>query len=442
MLFIQEKCQLLLNFIENIDDAEMQYRQEEAPLWAKIWKTLKMQMKATMMLIFFIFQEIIFSFFAYIDLFSISHLENVGAFVLKKLGYFQDVDYVNPQRMFLIRGTNTMRGRARVTIRRTAAWFAFALLIPFVHESMMDMADTSLEAIHSNIVSSWEHVWHPKKPKAIEWEAGMEKTTFSDNTISRLPFSTPSPSVGYEAYKATEPCSYGFFSSMLPKWLSKVNPNNILCKSCQRFISMGGCDRSKDSLQDFALATLGSRVLTDLTSPTLGDEKSKGLVSTLINNKRPSNINHQRTSSPLTALLPWTSPGECWPMAGKHGSLGVELNHPVAVKAISIDYLGQHQAITMGSAPGDFEVWGLKKYDDNRSWKYPWDSLASVVDNDVIYLGRFMYDITKRLSVQTFELKHASPPIKAVVFRFLSNWGQDDYTCIYRVRVHGDEVVP
>lgn len=451
VLFIQEKCRVLINFIEDVDDdaymlhqqqqqQQQQQQEEEIPLRAKILKTLKIQMKATLLLTLFIFKEIVFSFFAYIDLFFTSHLENFGAFVLRKLGYFRDVDYVNPQRMFLIRGTETMRGRARVTIRRTAAWFAFALLIPFVHESMMNMAETNLEITHTNIVSSFEHMWHPKKPKAIEWEAGMEKTAFSDNTTSRSPFSTPSSFDDYEAFKATEPCPYGFFSSMLPKWLWMFNPNTVLCKSCRRFIAMGGCDQSKDTLHDFALATLGSRVLTELTSPTLGDENDKGWVSTLIKKKQQDVINQRSTSSPLVALLPWTSPGECWPMAGKHGSLGVELSYPVAVKAISVDYLGQHQAVAMGSAPGDFEVWGLRKYNEGRSWKYPWDSLASVVDNDVIYLGRFMYDITKSLSVQTFELKHASPPIKAVVFRFLSNWGQDDYTCIYRVRVHGDKV--
>lgn len=31
--------------------------------------------------------------------------------------------------------------------------------------------------------------------------------------------------------------------------------------------------------------------------------------------------------------------------------------------------------------------------------------------------------------------------IEGVVVRIKGNWGQEGYTCLYRVRVHGDEVV-
>lgn len=437
MAFVQEKCRLVINFISDADDQEMLQQQENILL--EVWRTITLQVKTGLLLFIFILKEMVLSVFGYIDLIFISIFANFGIFLIKIVGCWRDRNYVNPQRMFLVRTMETQAGRARVAIRRVAAMFAFLLMIPFVHQSIMNMAENTLETIQDNIMSSFGHMWHSSKiPKAIEWEDGMEKTIYTDDTVSTIPFTPFSSSQEREDKEQDMPSSQGSSSqcmaSQWPYWLSMFHPNAVLCKACHSFISNGGCDQSKDDLADVALATLGSRVLTGLTSPTLDDgEEDKGLLSMLF--KQP--VIKPRAPSPLIALMPWQHPGECWPMAGQHGSIGVELRQPVSVKAISVDYLGQYQSSNMASAPGDFEVWGLIKFDDNRSWKYPWDSLASVVDNDVLYLGRYMYDITKSLSVQTFELKSPTTPIKAVIFRFLSNWGNNDYTCIYRVRVHG-----
>ena len=442
MVYIQQKCRLVLDFIDSPDEEMVDEQQQEETIPLMIWNTIKIQMKTTVLLFLFIIKETLFSFIGYIDLVFISRIVNFCILFVKAHGFWEDRNHVNPQRMFLVGDMMTQRGRGRVTIRRTASWFVLALLIPFMHKSMIHTAETGVEAmkaIHENVTLSLQHLWFPNIPKTIELEESMEKMTFTDHIIPKYQFPSPLLPNDPKDYEVVS-CSQGFsircITSKLPSWLSlgTFNPNTILCKACHRFISAGGCDQSKDDLPDFALATLGSRVLTELTSSTLEDKEDKGLLSIF---KRP--VINPKTTSPLVALLPWKQPGECWPMAGKQGSLGVELRQPVSVNAISIDYLGHHQAMNMASAPGDFEVWGLIKYGD-RSWKYPWDSLASVVDKDVMYLGRFMYDITKSVSVQTFKLDRATPPIKAIVFRFLSNWGNHDYTCIYRVRVHGDEV--
>ncbi|KAI7874506.1 hypothetical protein K492DRAFT_137782 [Lichtheimia hyalospora FSU 10163] len=222
-------------------------------------------------------------------------------------------------------------------------------------------------------------------------------------------------------------------ASKFPSWLSisSISPNTILCNVCKRFLLRYECHQDKNDLDDFALATQGARILVDLTAPTF-EGNNKGILSLF---KR-----QQQFPSALTAILPWEEPGECWPMAGNHGSLGVELRKPVSVKAVSIGYL-DHPAVSNTSAPADFDVWGLTQYEDHQSWKYPWDTFPSMTDRSILYLGRFTYDTTKGHAVQTFEINVGSiPPINAVVFRFLSNWGQNDYTCIYRVRVHGETV--
>ena len=44
---------------------------------------------------------------------------------------------------------------------------------------------------------------------------------------------------------------------------------------------------------------------------------------------------------------------------------------------------------------------------------------------------------------QTFEIaSRASRPVRAVQLRVRSNYGHASYTCLYRVRVHGDLALP
>jgi len=60
-----------------------------------------------------------------------------------------------------------------------------------------------------------------------------------------------------------------------------------------------------------------------------------------------------------------------------------------------------------------------------------------------MHLGTFSYDIHAPSHIQTFsiptEIQELGIDFGTVVFRFLSNWGEDTYTCVYRVRVHGVE---
>ena len=53
-------------------------------------------------------------------------------------------------------------------------------------------------------------------------------------------------------------------------------------------------------------------------------------------------------------------------------------------------------------------------------------------------LGSFEYNL-QGSSVQTFPLmnKLRFPRVKMDI---KTNWGNEDYTCIYRIRIHGDSV--
>lgn len=421
---IQYKCRLAIQFLGIFpnDGEEMveQQHHQHGTLLEEVCMTVLLLVKTVVYTIMFVPKEIFFSLFAYIDMFVVSTIFNFILFHLKNLGRCRDRSYVDAHRLFSVRGTETRAGRSRVAIRILAIWFAVELL-----KSSMDISVT--EAI-DNISPLW------KSPKTIEWRDGMEITTFTDNTVSRrqYPLSKEEPP---HPHGASSPCVQvlrNCIASKLPRWLSmsKMGPNALLCNVCNRFLKRCACHQDKEELPDAALATHGSRVIAELTSPTYQEGGSGGLFS----------IFKRRGLSPITAILPWEEPGECWPMAGRNGSLGVELSQPVSVKAVSID--SSDHPMSLASAPADFEVWGLIQhcYDEGRSWKYPWDSFESMVDNNVLFLGQFTYDSTKGPAVQTFTIdtKVALPPVKAVVFRFLDNWGRDDYTCIYRVRVHDD----
>ncbi|XP_070623213.1 SUN domain-containing protein 3-like isoform X3 [Erythrolamprus reginae] len=87
-------------------------------------------------------------------------------------------------------------------------------------------------------------------------------------------------------------------------------------------------------------------------------------------------------------------------------------------------------------------------------WTYSWKSFIIfpfVKSPDIIlqglkaeeekqgtFLGQFTYDVEGFL-IQTFQLKNESPElIKYIKLKVISSWGHPKYTCIYRLRVHGN----
>ena len=57
-------------------------------------------------------------------------------------------------------------------------------------------------------------------------------------------------------------------------------------------------------------------------------------------------------------------------------------------------------------------------------------------------LGEFEYDLSGARTVQTFPLappgRAGLAPTSLVTFEVVSNFGNPDYTCVYRFRLHGD----
>lgn len=223
---------------------------------------------------------------------------------------------------------------------------------------------------------------------------------------------------------------------------------------------------SKDTLArpDFALHSGGARVIPSLTSPTF--------------EIRPTNLRGQLLEfitgngraigrPPVWALHHEQQNGHCWPVAGSTGQLGVALAAPTYISDISIDHVAKEVAFDMRSAPREMEVWGMVEGKDNvakvRDWitekakrreealengeeveeepEYP-KTLPRVPQ--YVRIANFSYDIHAARNVQTFpvdkEVKALGVDFGIVVLMIKSNWGREEYTCLYRLRVHGEKM--
>ena len=229
---------------------------------------------------------------------------------------------------------------------------------------------------------------------------------------------------------------------------------------------------------DFALHSGGARIIPSLTSPTF-EIRPQSLGSQMIGLVTGNGYAIGRP--PITALHHEMQNGHCWPFTGGEGQLGVALASPIFMEEVTIDHVAKSIAFDMRSAPRQMEVWGLVEGKDNiarvRAWKedlaarkeaeqssgedssatYGRDGSDGYLNNyevdypktlpkhpEYIRLANFTYDIHSPNNVQTFpvmaEIRELGIDFGIVVLRVLNNWGRDDFTCLYRFRVHGQRI--
>ncbi|KAG5645933.1 hypothetical protein DXG03_004722 [Asterophora parasitica] len=223
---------------------------------------------------------------------------------------------------------------------------------------------------------------------------------------------------------------------------------------------------SKDTLgrPDFALHSGGARVIPSLSSPTfeMRPDNVRGTLLGLITGN-----GHAIGRPPVTALHHELHNGHCWPFAGHQGQLGVALAAPTYVSEISIDHVAREVAFDMRSAPREMEVWGMVEGKDNiakvREWMAERErkreekrALGEEVEEDPEYpktlprapqyvrIAKFTYNIHGGRNVQTFpvdeEVRALGVDFGIVVLNIKSNWGREEFTCLYRMRVHGQRM--
>ncbi|KAH9481357.1 Spindle pole body-associated protein sad1 [Psilocybe cubensis] len=223
---------------------------------------------------------------------------------------------------------------------------------------------------------------------------------------------------------------------------------------------------SKDTVAkaDYALFSGGAVVIPRLTSPLM-EIRPRGLSSKIFGLFSGGATYVSRP--PTKALHPDMHNGQCWPFAGTHGRLGVALAFPIHIEEFTIDHIAKELAYEMLAAPRDMEVWGMVEGKENvervSAWKADRAARAEAGEEESVHdsipypselpknpefvrLANFTYDINAPSNVQTFsvdpEIKELGIDVGIVVLRVLNNWGRDEFTCLYRFRVHGERIGP
>ncbi|XP_076397034.1 klaroid protein isoform X1 [Megachile rotundata] len=131
----------------------------------------------------------------------------------------------------------------------------------------------------------------------------------------------------------------------------------------------------------------------------------------------------QQQNTPHTIIQTGVLPGECWAFKGSSGSVVIQLLGFVQVSGVSMEHIPQSISPTgeTTTAPKEFSVLGLKNVDDTNPFLF----------------GKFTYD-NAGPPVQYFEVQNRSDkPYEIIELKVHSNSGNKEYTCIYRIRVHG-----
>ncbi|KAE9524929.1 hypothetical protein AGLY_014979 [Aphis glycines] len=176
-------------------------------------------------------------------------------------------------------------------------------------------------------------------------------------------------------------------------------------------------DADKTGMVDYALESAGATVLgtrCTQTKPSTAALTMFGIPLWFISN------------GPRLAIQPGVNPGQCWAFIGAKGFLVLKLSKTIRVTGFTIEHLPKSLSEDghIRSAPKDFSIWGLKHESDSNGE----------------ILGKYQFTVDGP-SLQYFSAERTDNVYPIVELRIESNHGHDEYTCLYRIRVHGDLAV-
>ncbi|DAA73553.1 TPA_exp: Uncharacterized protein A8136_4582 [Trichophyton benhamiae CBS 112371] len=211
----------------------------------------------------------------------------------------------------------------------------------------------------------------------------------------------------------------------------------------------------------------GATVDPYLSSPTLSSTTSYlDRLRRLAGGIRPG-------PSHVSALQPWDDIGDCWcasttsitstttsstTTSKKENriQLAVELGRPIVPEEVIVEHMPREATLDNGAAaPQLMELWGEFSDSSSVNSDEVRSALAAVWPGEAesayahepslgpsfVRLGRWQYDIHAAHHIQRFTIAasavHDLPATSKVVVVARSNWGRREYTCLYRLRLHG-----
>ena len=146
----------------------------------------------------------------------------------------------------------------------------------------------------------------------------------------------------------------------------------------------------------------------------------------------------------VVALERWDEVGDCWCAAASSdrgkAQLAVLMPRSIVPTSFTVEHMPSQGTYDIGAAPKELEVWVHAPAFDASPDKVaalPRCSGAPPAD-DYICIGKGRYDVHASNHVQNFPLYAGADvgPVRSAIIRVINNWGRD-WTCLYRVRMHG-----
>ncbi|KAL6548671.1 hypothetical protein OROGR_009092 [Orobanche gracilis] len=175
---------------------------------------------------------------------------------------------------------------------------------------------------------------------------------------------------------------------------------------------------------DYALASGGGKVLRH--SEPYGGLKFLGVWS----------MNRNKVSGEAVKMIrpSFGEPGQCFPLKGQTGFIEIKLRTAIVPEAVTLEHVAKDctsVAYDRSSAPKQCRVSGWMQGQDPTDLGYD--------TRKMFLLTEFTYDLDRSNS-QTFKVKSAaSNLVDTIRLDVISNHGSASHTCIYRLRVHGQE---
>lgn len=174
------------------------------------------------------------------------------------------------------------------------------------------------------------------------------------------------------------------------------------------------------SKTDYALETAGARVLSiGNTKSIITHPGAVGVLKYLLGYQDLPRLRND----PHKVLQPSILPGECFAFSGE-GEITIQLVRSVRVESVCIEHILESMSADrdVSNAPRDFAVYGLEERFGSPK-----------------LIGRFRFAAEKRQIQQEFLIEGESrrQSFGILRFEFDSNHGNEDNTCVYRIRVHG-----
>ncbi|KAI7937762.1 hypothetical protein MJO29_015077 [Puccinia striiformis f. sp. tritici] len=173
--------------------------------------------------------------------------------------------------------------------------------------------------------------------------------------------------------------------------------------------------------KDFASFSAGASIIEPSTSPTWAHHRKTHT------SRFPfigDNFQKISGSPPLTVLVSDLSVGACWPFHGTMGQIAIQLSRTIWVEGITLGHVPQSLAYDIQTAPKQFELWGMH-------------GTGPEVDGNLLLEGSYSIDSSNNL--QEFSVPKTKLQLHSqVLLKIKSNHGNPDFTCIYRIQVHGE----